>query len=341
MRSRIRRYVLTLLWIWLVNTTNIMPCMAGNIEVPVHIGGRNSLDFVDYETREDVQALEIRLTETGYIRLDESTEDYNIFVAHSGNSFVEKPPDNQDIRVYVYQAYYDAALKETEEYGYITPETTELLEYSAVTIDYFYFDCKDRAGKVSYEFNDGIKDYQKSGYMKIISPVSVKVTLQLEWEQSFFEFYVRADTPLLVKVKEGRYYVTSVNNIELKESGYYHEDSFPYNNIYWVGSGSGFGDYDAPCVVDLGAFCIKYKETLIPLDLEGKPDYSLMTEDDTFAADKADMIDNGNKHYEEAETEEEKSTEDKKPVFALVIVIIAGLLLLVIRIKEKRYKGGG
>lgn len=105
------------------------------------------------------------------------------------------------------------------------------LEYSTVVISYEILFFHYRVGAdLSYEVNDGIPEWYQTGYLKVISPANVEITLFLTEEQNYYSFYVPKDEPFYIKLKQGGYNVVQVNDKKTGDG----EETLPYHDLIQI-----------------------------------------------------------------------------------------------------------
>lgn len=200
----------------------------------IRTGGINSYDGERAESYAETVSLEAALRENGYILIntdfrDISDEEYNLFCS-CGFWFSSYISDDEDYRVYVYTPSFNDFTEQYNEYGSIEDYTYMEINSSSVVISYGYWDSLEKAGTVSNEYNDNIPEGRESGYLQIISPVDTEIRLHFPITDRYFEFFIQADTPFLVRLKTGAYNIVNVNGYEFRD----RESTIKNNNIIHI-----------------------------------------------------------------------------------------------------------
>lgn len=285
MKFKFLTFVLTLLLpvSSLVSFTTNAQCKFGEGRF-VARGGINRFGDTVCESKEETNALETRLRSGGYVLVntddkDISDEDYKTLTEVNYqppyyqyfDSSSEFGWGMQMYKVYLYKASLDDALEQLRTEGRVRDITKIELLTSTVVIDYATWFFKERTGKVLNEFNDNIPDwYADTGFLEIRSPIDAVVTLELWSEHTYSVLYVKANEPLLVKMKEGMHVVRDINYIDIEVK----EDAIrPFNNLVVRGENT----IDNPKIMPLEGVVEKYQ--IPPLDISDKPDYSWKNKD--------------------------------------------------------------
>lgn len=303
----------------------------------ITLGGINEWNGTKARSREETENLELTLTENGYMLISGndmsiSMSEYTQFLDERTFWFSrymkKQEPDWNLYKVYVYepsfrdyQTQISGKIKEPERY------TIQELSESTVVIDYKYWDMDEAVGTISYNFNDNIPDYCESGYIQIRSQVDCEVTLLQAYTRQYYQFYIKKNQPLLVRVVTGCYHITSVNeqsiNDNISNSG---EDTLPYNNQIQIGT---HHTIDNPYSIELFSLVSKYN---IPdANIDGKPDYSLSTTAESFT--DTDIPD------EQTELSEKKADSLNHEAVFLWIILLALAVIGITWIIQQIRKG--
>lgn len=232
----------------------------------IKTGGINSYDGERAESYEATVSLETTLRDSDYILVntdfrDISDEEYNLFCSCRFwfSSYIS---NDEDYKVYVYTPSFNDFTEQYNEYGSIEDYTYIEINSSSVVISYGYWDSLEKAGTVSDEFDDNIPEGREAGYLQIISPVDTEIKLHFPITDRYFEFYVQADTPFLVRLKTGAYNIVNVNGYEFID----RESTIKNNNIIHIKE-----TYTAenPYIVELYELIENY--SIPPLDISEKP----------------------------------------------------------------------
>ena len=309
----------------------------------IAVGGLNEWDEIKATSRSETQELESTLVNNNYIlitsdQMSISEEEYETF--KEGHSFwfsgymENKKPDWDVYRVYVYKpSYIDYMAQLSSESGRLQRYTLEELNNSTVVIDYQYWDIEEAIGTVTDKFNDNIPEYSESGYLQINSPVDCEVTILQAYTKQYYKFYVRKNTPFLVRVVVGCYHIVGVNaqNIpdNIDNDG---EATLPYNNQIQIGS---HHTAEAPYVIELNELVDKYD---VPdINIDGLPDYSIIGNNDKFVNVEIDIPEEKTTiHDTEAD---ERTEQDNEPQWFLWVIVISiailGIALVIIYVRKE------
>lgn len=314
------------------------PSLSGRL---IRQGGRNSIDGRKCETKEETEALEARIRNENYILIstddkDITDEEYNTYTsATTAPPFLDEIKhtafgwDNKMYKVYLYRPVFEQALKEIEEYNVIKSITLSEIYESSVIIDYGYWYMKEKVGKQDNEFNDNIPSFYDTGFMQIISPVACEITILNSYEQGYYTFFVKADSPFLVKVKQGEYYIREINGTKIKLK----EDLLPHTGIIWVQEEN---TEDNPFVIDLTEIVAKYN--IAPQDISTEEDLSWENKDNIDYEEISDEISSKEVMIEETEvTPKEKDDFKSTAIRYIKWIFIIALVLLIILIIIKNF----
>ena len=229
------------------------------------IGGINSYDEVDAQSRYETEILEYTLLNDGYIQVsgegrDLSDEEYERFVKDNNLWFVPYMEINEFNlvfrKVFVYKPVYDDYME--QKYGGSGEEEYTIGELitSTVVLDIAFWEYAEKSGTFDDEINDKIPSYSVTGYLEIHSPINCEVILWNDELNRYYRFHIEKDTPFLVKLKRGSYRVTEINgytvNTRIDDDG---EDALPYHNRIQL---LAEHTKDNPYLLDFTKLTIKY-----------------------------------------------------------------------------------
>lgn len=331
--KKIIKTICLLLAAFCILNCSLLPSFAYQIKIDsngnfIREGGINEFDGTKAESYEETVNLETVLRNSGYIlvntdSMDITDEEFEKFIQYNF-WFSDYIRPNEifywtKYRVYVYEPSYNDYMRQLEETGGIEDYTRMEINTSTVLISYAYWYSKDKAGTVCYEFNDNIPEWFKTGYLEIRSPIDIAIKLRLPVEDTYYVFYVSANTPFLVKMKTGGYNIVDVNALEFKD----RETAIVHNNMIHIEEENTL---NKPYVVNLQKLVEKYN---IPsADISGQPDYSIGQNQNI--PEKKTVVE---------EPQEEKQPQQKKKIsgiiLAAVIIIVIILTVLVIRLYKR------
>jgi hypothetical protein len=303
----------------------------------IYEGGINKFRGTFCETRQDAQDLEQTLLglNSVYVREGDagsaiSDEDVELLLSSKSTTFffseyLTADTDKTLYKVYLYKPSLTDALDQLRDGDFLSDTTMAELLASSVLINYSYYDSKERAGTTIYEFNDRLPADAAVGYIEILTPIDLDVTLLRENDGTYVNFAVQGGVPFYVKVRAGRYYVTGVNNLELSESTSYFEKSLKNNNIFYVGLNDTGMSIDDPCVIEFTDYIEKYAKTLEITDISGRADYNLNTDKSTYETKEIE-----NESVAVSETKEEEVTDTMKQNRMIYVIICIALAVLAI-----------
>lgn len=216
----------------------------------VYDGGYNYFNGKLAETREEIEELERDVIETGdYVLANESGHELTDTAFKTllescrdedgqKNFSFEKYLNPQNTfhntysKVYLYKPAFERYMEALENDTLNdNPFISFELEYSTVIISYEIQFFHDRIGAdLSYETDDGIPEWYQTGYLKVISPANVEITLFLTEEQNYYSFYVPKEEPFYIKLKQGGYNVIQVNSQNTGDG----EETLPYNDLIQI-----------------------------------------------------------------------------------------------------------
>jgi hypothetical protein len=311
----------------------------------IYEGGINKFRGTFCETRQDAQDLELTLLSMNYVYVRAgdagsaiSDEEVELLLSSRSTTFffseyLKEDTDKSLYKVYLYKPSLSDALEQLRDGGFLSDTTTAELLTSSVLINYSYYDSKERAGTTIYEFNDRIPEGAAVGYIEILTPIDLDVTLLRENDGTFVNFAVQGGVPFYVKVRAGRYYVTKVNNLELSGSTSYWEGSLKNNNTYYVGMNEQGMSMEDPCVIEFTDYIEKYATTLEITDISGRTDFNLNTDESTYETKEVEN------ESVEVETEEEEVTDTMKQnrlIYVIICVFVAVLMIAFAAFIRKR-----
>lgn len=241
-------------------------------------GGINSIDGVKCKTKGETIALENSLRKDGYIQvsgkdMDITEKEFNLFCRGklAAVPYAEYTDKKDEFnwafyKIYVYKPCFEDAMKQIKAGDEVSATTRSELGTSVVVIDYGEWYQKERIGKVVNEYNDNIPSWCKAtGFLQITSPIDIIIRIEHFYTHTFDELYVRANKPLLVKLREGAYIVRKVNATDISEE----EKVLPFKNNIQIQT---INTETEPYKIDLEKTVDKYK--IAPINLDGKPDCS-------------------------------------------------------------------
>jgi len=291
-------------------------------------GGINSIDGVVVETESETYNLENGIRNEGYIcvtgeHIDISEDEFNLFCLDGKSPFMYKEYANKEneffwnfCRVYVDKNCYNEVMGYLKEGERVPIGVTHDLAVSTVIIDYAWWYQKNRIGTVVQEFNNNLPSWVKTtGYLEITSPIDVIIRTEHIYTHTFNDLYVRANEPLLVKLRTGMFDVHQINSSVLEGK----EETLPYNNVIQI---QDINTEDSPYKLDISETVIKYG--IEPIDLDGKPTHSYNPDVDTVIdEDMIGVIVEEKTIVEEEIPEiEEKDNFFKNLFFAILIFLL-------------------
>lgn len=307
----------------------------------VLLGGINSYGGTACESKEETYKLEMRLRSEGFVLL--TTDDKDIseedFATLTEGCYL--PPyfeyfdrdnefcwDMQMSKVYMRKDLLKDALEQLRDRNRVTGDTQIEITSSTVVIDYGVWFLQERVGKVLNEINDNIPSwYEGSGYLEIHSPIDVMITLEIWSEHTFVVLYVKANVPLLVRMKLGMFVVTGINSTEIPVG----EVTIPIQNHYSIIEEDTI---DNPCILDLNDVISKYE--IKPADITGKPDFSWenrdnLTEEDYEIPVQSVVI----KDLDTTPPDETKSSNGLIILLVVLVIGVVGIVLWISIIKGR------
>ncbi len=249
----------------------------------IYSGGINWFDDEHAVQYEEIKDLEWKVTVTGEYVLantdmreisdnafedlwkscvDESTGCDNFYFAEYLNP--ENVFHDTYSKVYLYKPVFEEYIerwrnRSLENNPYIIAEMRE----STVVIDYGIPYFIERIGAdMSAEVNEGIPEWYQTGYLKVESPVSVMITLELMEEKNYYTFYVPKEETFYIKLKQGGYFVTKVNSQNTGDG----EETLPYNDLIQITSGNE--TKENAYLLQLQAFAEKYNIQDLPAETQ-------------------------------------------------------------------------
>ena len=306
------------------------------------LGGINSYGGTEYRGQEKVYELEKKLRSDGFVLLttadrDISEEDLAVLTGSTYfppyyEYFDEESEFNWDMqmaKVYMRGDLLEDALGQLREYGRVLEDTQIEITASTVLVNYGVWFLQERSGKVLNEINDNIPSwYDGSGYLEVHSPIDVQLTLEIWSEHTFVVLYVKANTPLLVRMKLGMFVVTDINSTGIP----FGEVTIPIQNHYSIIEEDTI---DNPCILDLGDVITKYN--IKPADITGKPDFSWENRDNLTKEDYEIPVESVIvKDDDTIQPNDTKSSNWVIVLLVLVVIAVVGIALWIsIKIKFK------
>ena len=292
-------------------------------------GGYNAMNGVACEDAEDCYIVENWVKANDYILI--STDDKEISDSELEYWLKNVPMPYSNLcdktnvllweqkmgKLYVYKPVYDKILSELEEQGSIGYKTIEELLTSTVAVDYSVWYINSRVGLLVNEFNDRIPSWWRAGltgFLEITSPVDVDILLEYPSYKTFDEICVRANTPCLLKMKQGGYVIRAINAVGID----YNEETLVYNNHIVI---TEKHTQDNPYLLDISQTIEKYE--IQSADLSDKPDYSWEKRDE-FA------LDISSESVVVPEVPDVSEKKDYTIYIVLIISVVAFIILLVV-----------
>ena len=309
-------------------------------------GGYNKYDYIEAKTRDEANELELKVRAENYILVNSdnmqiSYEDYKAIRDYKGYWFTKymehSDPIWNEVKVYMYKPSFDEYIELVKSKSRDTMLCEEINE-STVVIDYRFFYYQEQVGTITDEYNDNIPDYIKTtGYMEIRSPVDCEIKVMRASTRTYHIFYVKKETPFLVRLVCDCYHIVNVNgkelndNIEVIGSG---EDTLPFNNQIQI---LITNTEDNPYVIELNDLTVKYK--IKDANLNGKPDYSLLSENKTYEYD-IDIAEENTILYD-ISTDKEKENNSISQYWWVWIILgivgVIGVVYLIVIVKNNNY----
>lgn len=296
----------------------------------VKSGGLNKFDGVKAENREETKAIEDKLYAENYILCttdDKEITDEELSILRTGafwfNTYLKEDSVHWDTdKVYIYKPTFEDFIEQYYEGGGYELYTNIEMNNSTVVLRYFVWDELELAGSESDLINDNLPDDCKSGYLEIRSNVNCEVKIMQSSTRRYHTFYVKKNEPFLVKILSDCYHIVGVNKTDIPDNiDNNGEDTLPYNNQLQI---LPHNTIDNPYVLELYELNSKYK--IKDIDIDGKPDYNLLTEEREYSIpvdEKSTII--------EEDTDEETLQENEPititPLTILLIILIALIIL--------------
>ena len=248
-------------------------------------GGINSVNSVDCDSIDDCYLLENWLKSNNYILLstddkDITDEDLSYFLSNVACLFADYANRNNDLywsqkmgKLYVYKPLYDKAIQQLKENDEVTDQTLMEIGSSTVAVDYVVYYFESRVGTVVNEYNDRIPSWygNLTGFLEITSPIDVEIMFEYPYYHTYDIICVRADTPTLLRMKQGGYVIVGINAIGID----YNEESLNYTNHIVISSEN---TEEEPYRLNITQTVRKYN--IPPIDLSDKPDYDWNSRED-------------------------------------------------------------
>lgn len=212
----------------------------------IHTGGINQFSGVKFEdTNESLERLEQLLRQYDYVCIygthqqisDEEYDKYfmDLDVVFS-LGFEDYAPKNtntpyevfyqQFVNIWLYRPSYEDYKASLDASGSVAGWTLNEIRESTVIVHYGVPYSLSKVGKVLDEVNDRIPVWYDTGYLQITSPKDVKILTYHGQESAYYEFYVKANEPYLVKLKSGGYKISEVNGKAIADQ----EEFLPFKN---------------------------------------------------------------------------------------------------------------
>lgn len=309
-------------------------------------GGVNTFDGVDCKNEKDTEQLENLLKVSGYVLVNTSQKEisddeykllYNnkVYTAY-GQAYFEKPyyanDDNAETHIYYERHILNEILRKLRSGDIITTSIKSEVATSTVIVDYSVWSYVKRAYTITNYFNNNIPSYRTDvAFMLIKSPINIRLLLQDKYEFTISELFVKADTPLLIKVPIGDYVVIGIND---KNIVAVHENALIGNNQLTVLSRH---TQDEPYVLELAGVINKYN--IQPIDLDDAPDHSWENRDDD---DYQPWLPTESTIIPE-EVNQDTTTQSQflwRIVFAAIAVLVILAIVIAVHVLKKKYREG-
>lgn len=302
----------------------------------IYFGGIDTFKNEDYSGREE--QLEKILQKANYICVygkssEISNEELAKYIGNDNDAYYfwfsdyvhpQKPFYNQFYNVYIYRPSYNAFKQGVDEQK-MGLHTVDEINDGAVIVDYATEYTLSKYGKVIDEVNDKIPVWWDTGYLQIESPIDCKIRLLHGMENAYYEFYVRANEPFLVKVKAGGYMVTEINDVPIDE----YEEELKFTNNFQVQK--KHTEFE-PYVMELEKCVEKYEIKSIDLEEQKKKDEEAYVDINIYEDVKKEKTEVG------YDTEEEKEMRWSLIFLGGFGVIILGCFVAY-HILKKKYRG--
>lgn len=323
----------------------------------IRIGGVNTIDEVQAESREETEQLEEHLKANGYILVNTkdkqiSDEEFEFMKQVFQNIVIgddmleeDKLYYSENQKLYLNKDVYKVCLKQAKENGIneIKPQSILELATSAVFIDYLVWNSLDNVGKVyTYEFiNDNLKKYDErygteydknAGYIYIITDMDSRIVFSEQYSKTFQQIDVVANVPTLVKIRNGYYKIDTINDVSIEEDesllGNYNNNIFKLNN--------GFTP-EKPVIIDLTKG-VNEKYGIEPYNIEGNIDFRSNEWVDIDPDEYEVTVEEGDNLQLNGNIETESLTVTSKIVLGILgfILIVVGLKKVVVYEKERK-----
>lgn len=326
----------------------------------IRMGGVNSIDEVQAESREETEQLEEHLKANGYILVNTkdrqiSEEEFefmkkvfqNIVI---GDDMLEDDKhyysDNQ--KLYLNKDVYEVCLKqakENDDINEIKPQSILELATSAVFIDYLVWNSMDNVGRTyTNEFiNDNLKKYDEkygteydknAGYIYIITDMDSRIIFSEQYSKTFQQIDVVADVPTLVKMRNGYYKIDTINDVSIEDDesllGNYNNNIFKLNNGFTA---------EKPVIIDLTKG-VNEKYGIEPYNIEGDIDFRANEWVDIDPDEYQVTVEEGDNLQLNGNIQTNSLTVTSKIVLGVIgfVLIVVGLKKVLVFEKKKESK---
>ena len=292
-------------------------------------GGLNKFDGIKAENREETKAIEDRMYAENYILCstdEKEITDEELSILRTGAFWFNKYLKDDSVhwnsdKVYIYKPTFEDFIEQYHSGGFELYTNIEM-NNSTVVLRYFIWDELELAGSESDLINENLPDDYTVGYLEIRSNVNCEVKILQSSTRRYHTFYVRRNEPFLVKLLSDCYHIVGVNKTDIPNNiDNNGEDTLPYNNQIQV---LPHNTRDNPYILELYELNSKYK--IKDIDIDGKPDYNLLTEEREYSIpvdEKATIIEE--EPLENAPAENVPFTIT--PLMVLFLILV-GLLIL-------------
>ncbi|MBR0542357.1 MAG: hypothetical protein IJK26_09155 [Clostridia bacterium] len=292
----------------------------------VRSGGKNRLDGIQAESREETEYLEQYIQSIGYVLAN--TDDKQITdeelkwlqtMSFIGSNYLN--PENHwryasgNFRTYVYRPTLDTIMKQVKEKGIPDYHSNTEMALSAVFIDYELWNVIDRVGTVIDpidEINENLPENcaEDAGYVQFITPIDCQITLHLLDNDYYYTFFLRKGITLML-LRSDHYTITEINTTAIKEGA----DELIWNGNYIVVYRQ---PEDNPIVVNLVQ--VVARDGIEDIDVTGKPNYG-------YVYEPVDVKDLGDVIVERTPEVPEEHEGKKKDYSWIFLVLLVGTVL--------------
>lgn len=197
----------------------------------IHLGGVNSLDGIDYLTREGLKEMESHLDSYGYISFNKlPSEDVNLLLSAENEfwftAYSWYPFYVDTTNIYVDRNIFYKAIKELKESPLVSDLIYEELIASTAVITYIGENAKDDYGTAYNKFNEKLIEVWEEAlkynsdiypeYVILLSPIDCDVILTLQSTLKIHHFKLKANVPVKLLLFD-QCYITYINGINVSD----------------------------------------------------------------------------------------------------------------------------